>query len=250
MERKYFSTGFYVKLFFIMLVTLWAYQSHRSAIHTILADRELSTQDRIIEITKVLLDLPLSLPDEKPKPTEDNAKMSSSTPTILDAEITQSANYQYAAQIAQDFNQKLSMTSLNEAYISLINKNINPQIQIGPYLGEGTRERVKLLSDYNYFSSQTIDGKDFRTLYPNIPDNQYRIGENVYELFISADDIHLKTWQNGQILAKYLFSQFKQYDNLDEYQHQYLSVYVSPSDYKVEELPYVRMVAVVTYDTN
>ena len=108
------------------------------------------------------------------------------------------------------------------------------------------------MGDYHYLSSITADGADFRAHFPNVSDAEYRLGENLYELYISAGDVHLTTWENEKILADYLFDVYADavsLSNYDIYQSQYVSIYASPTDYSVDEVPYVRLVVSLVLDT-
>ncbi|MGX7076421.1 hypothetical protein [Globicatella sanguinis] len=79
-----------------------------------------------------------------------------------------------------------------------------------------------------------------------------RLGENLYELYIAADDIHLSTWLKPEIFADYLYRAFETSTHAELYQNfnsQYIKVVASPTDFRVDDTAYVRLVVVLVMDT-
>ena len=108
------------------------------------------------------------------------------------------------------------------------------------------------LGAYNYLSSSTVEGSAFYNFFPEISEPQYRLGENLYELYIASDDIHLETWENSEILADYLYGVFRDSLEAELYQNYhgaYVWVHAEPTDYQIENASYVRLVVVLLLDT-
>lgn len=181
--------------------------------------------------------------------------VTSDTPKNIESHIQNNINYQYAMKIAEEFNKNLDIEELNQSFIDLLNEQRQylewEPLYMGSHLVHGTRSRVIELSMHHYLDVKTLDGDDFRSLFA-IDDASYRLGENLYELYMSANDIHLSTWQNPEILAQYLMDVLKN-SILDEHYQSFASAYIqiraNASDYQVEYQPYVRLVAVLVLDT-
>lgn len=179
----------------------------------------------------------------------------SESPIILEETILSLENYQVASEAAMQFNDHIDLTLLNEYFTNLVN-NSRSMMQFQPlvtgnHLHEGVSLRVNELSQYHYFASTTLNGESFRTAYELVNVEQ-RLAENLYELYISTTDIHLKTWQDMAILAEFLFEQLDSTNQSELYENftsQYLAVRAAPSDFRIETTPYVRLVVVLAMDT-
>lgn len=257
MKNK-FPLSFYFKLCFITLVLLFTYFQHSSFIQTTIADDSLDFQESFTSIMKEVMGLP-SRNQNLTQNTDyisEYAEPGNSTPYDIQDEVLYSDNYKKAQAEADEFNQALDIYALNDAFVRKVNFMRSSMgweaISVGYHLEEGVEQRVSELAENQYLSSLTSDGQDFRSHFANISDPQYRLGENLYELYISAGDIHLSTWQNPKILADYLYDAFDDAlsnANYDVYQSQYISIRAEATDYNIDEAPYVRLVVSLVSDT-
>lgn len=254
--RQKFPKSFYFKLIFIIVVLIFTYFSNRSYIDATLADDSLTNTQSFAYILQEILGFQPATEPNQPTTITTNNQTDNSQPRQMQSEIVELDNYQYAIERANVFNSNVDLTGLNQAFTELINnQRINSDwnpIEVGYHLQDGTNQRALELSENHYLSPMTLSGEDFRTLFDNIPNGQYRLGENLYELYISANDIHLDTWSNPDILANYLFEVFEHSslsDLYQNYQSQYLSVHANASDYSIDSASYVRLVVVLVLDT-
>lgn len=251
--------SFYLKLSFIFLVFSWTYFTHRPIIDASLADTSLSTSETLNTILKEILGFHGSTDGEVGliSTHEIVSQPGNRTPQQLSQEIHSLPNYQHAAERAAEFNLLFDPDNLNMAFNQLLSQQRenagSAPMEIGTHLAAGTTLRAQELSHYHYLGSNTVDGNTFYSLFPEMEDAQYRLGENLYELYIAADDIHLETWQNSSILAEYLYEVFQDSMSSEAYQHYqsyYLMVQAEPSDYNIDSAAYVRLVVVLMLDIN
>lgn len=251
--------SFYFKLMFIIITLMYAYITHRPLIDATLMNENLSAMESVNVILQGVLGMEGSSSQDKPlvSPLDLVSKPGNTEPQLISEEIKSLANYQIAAERANQFNQQFDGEALNYLLNERINtyrSDINASTMgVGHHLQEGTWNRTEELSLYHYLGSSTIEGTAFYSLFPEIPEPQYRLGENLYELYIAADDIHLETWSNPDILADYVYSIFQdslESDHYQTYQSAYAWVQAEASDYNVSETAYVRLVVVLILDTN
>lgn len=251
--------NFYFKLSFILLVILGTYLMHRPLVDASIANPALSTTDTLQAILKEILGFQGSTDGEVAvvSPVEIVSQPGNRTPQQVSDEVALLENYQHATERASQFNQNFPAEGLNEAFNQRVNEYRQEtgaeQVEIGNHLAEGTQMRARQLSQYHYLGSETVEGDTIYSLFPNVTDGPYRLGENLYELYIAADDIHLETWQNPTILADYLYDVFKDSVNSElyqQYQKQYLWVQAGPTDYNIDSAAYVRLVVVLMLDTD
>lgn len=236
---------FYVKLAFILSVLVVVGIQQREMIGATLARSELTTFQKITTIVQETLGVPV----QEPQSVEEVHVTTSVVPRTLDVAVTQTALYQEAQQVAVNFNQNIDMTALNQHLIAQIQSQ-KPDVMLGAHLEYGANQRAIELSEYHYLGNQTLSGESFRSLFP-LEASEYRLSEQLYEVYVSARDVHLTTWQNEAILADYIIKLLS--ENNAGLQHSYASQYVSiqaaASDYSVGETPYVRLVIVLITDT-
>lgn len=257
MKRIPIST--YVKLLCIGAVCFWLYTENTVFIQGVIEDETLTVGDKVRSISYEILGFnqgnvgqpediqPLSQPSSTDRDT--------SQPIQFTEEITKHPNYQKAREVAQRFNEQVDIIELNVAFLNRVNQARQeagyPPVLLGDYLHHGIQSRVHQLAEYNYLSNQTLHGGDFRSMHPYVESAESRLSENLYELYISAGDIHLETWQNEEILADYLFEAYEaslMRPEVMDYQHQYVYVWLTPTDMNLEETPYVRLVVAVQLD--
>ncbi|XJS11444.1 hypothetical protein ACF3NG_04225 [Aerococcaceae bacterium WGS1372] len=253
-----FPVTFYLKLIFIIAVLLFAYLNNQSFIQETMADETLGFQESVTSIMREVMDITNKL-QSRQLDTEyisNYAEPGNITPYEINEQVKVTENYQVATQKATEFNQAIDMYALNDALIHKVNymrSNLAWEpITVGYHLEEGANARVKELTENQYLSSLTIDGQDFRSHFYQISEPQYRLGENLYELYISAGDIHLSTWKNPKIFADYLYEVFSEaisLSNYDVYSSQYIAVRAEATDYNVDESPYIRLVVSLVSDT-
>lgn len=251
------TKAFYLKCIFILGVLLLAYRTNQSFIQTTLSDNALSFQESLTLILKEVIGISNSTKTESLElgTISNFAEPGNMTPYEVDEQIRNSENYLIAQDKAEAFNQSIDLYALNEAFLHKTNYMrshlVWEPLLIGYQLEEGVNKRVKELAENQYLSSYTFEGLDFRAHFDHISDPQYRLGENLYELFISAGDVHLTTWQNPKILADYLFDVFKEaisLNNYDVYRSQYIAIRAEPTDYNINESPYIRLVVSLVSD--
>lgn len=253
--RDKLPKSFYFKIIFIILVFTFVYNNHSTFIHATLDNPSLSAAESFTAIFKEVMDLPQRETSQQIAYYNPKAVPANQEPYQLEEEVKYYENYQIAADKATAFNNAFQAEQLNEAFLKRINymrnmKGWDPVI-VGHHLAEGTAARAQELGQYHYLSAYTAEGQDFRAKFPQLPNAGYRLGENLYELFISAGDIHLKTWENSGILADYLYEIFEEsisMSNYDIYHSQYIYVHAEPTDYLVDSTPYVRIVVSLVMD--
>lgn len=254
-----FPKSFYFKLTFIVIVLTLAYVRNQSFIQATMNDETLNFTQSVSTIIREMMQLPEQANDSQGIISEgisEQAQPGNQEPYQIDESILSYDHYITAKEIADEFNASLNILALNDAFIKQVNhmrsiKDWDP-MTIGYHLEEGTLRRVKELGEYHYLDSVTVDGLDFRTQFPQVENAEYRLGENLYELYISAGDIHLSTWENPKILADYLFDVYADaisLTNYNVYHSQYISIYAEPTDYNVNEVPYIRLVVSLIMDT-
>lgn len=253
-----FPKSFYFKLSFIIFFVLLGYYHNHNFIQATLNDESLSANESFNLIVREVMKLPNNVENDEgiSEYISEYAQPGNQVPYQIHEEILLDDNYAIAKQSADQFNAALDNRALNDAFLRQMNHMRGTkgweQIQFGEHLEEGVLRRVEEMGEYHYLSSITADGADFRAHFPSISDAEYRLGENLYELYISAGDVHLTTWENEKILADYLFDVYADavsLSNYDIYQSQYVSIYASPTDYSVDEVPYVRLVVSLVLDT-
>lgn len=257
MKRK-IPLSFYFKLMFILFVLGGTYQFNRPLIDATLADENLSTIESVNIILQSVLGMQGS--DELEPPTGTSSERVSfpgnTQPQLISEDMKSHPNYQLAQEKAERFNHHFDAETVNNFLSDKINDfrldygSLNSSV--ASYLAEGTKQRALELGTYHYLSSKTVDGLSFYSLFPEISEPEYRLGENLYELYIAADDIHLETWENSDILANYLYSVFQdslETDLYQNYQGIYAWVHAEPSDYQIDNASYVRLVVVLLLDT-
>lgn len=252
-----FPKSFYFKLTFIILVLLFGYIKNQAFIQATMSNESMNFNDSVTSILKEVMNLP-----QESEPTELDPSLISiysepgnQTPYLIEDEVTSSPNFKTAQEISDKFNESLDEYALNDAFLKQVNHMRVSKgwdaIEIGRYLEAGVEARAQELGQYHYISSLSAEGLDFRSQFPSIESAQYRLGENLYELYISAGDIHISTWQNTTIFADYLFDVFQEeisLSNYDVYKSQYISVHAEPTDYNVNESPYIRLVVTLVMD--
>lgn len=255
--RHKLPKSFYFKLLFILAFFTFTYINFQPVISATLADPNLSQTQQVRYIIKSILgvkpaDTPASLPN---LPSLTVAQPGNSQPTLIDEQVQGLKNYQVALEYADLFNQTLNIEQLNKVFINEMNEEYSgaSTVLLGDHLKIGTQLRAQELAQYHYLGPDTVSGESFRSFFSELPDNQYRLGENLYELYIAASDIHLKTWsENPTVFSDYLVEVFSQ--SIDKslystYGSQYLFVYAEPTDYQIDTTSYVRLVAVLILDT-
>lgn len=250
--------SFYLKVMFIVLVLGGGYLSNRSLIDTTIANENLSAMESMNVILQGVMGMQGNIKPEPPvtSPVDEVAFPGNITPQLITEDVKNLPNYQLAQQRAEGFNQSFNADQVNDLFNQSINEfrlqSGTATMSVAPYLAEGARARALELGLYNYLSSNTVEGNAFYNFLPEISEPQYRLGENLYELYISSDDIHLETWQNSEILADYLYSVFRDSLETDLYQNYhgtYVWVHAEPTDYQIDKASYVRLVVVLLLDT-
>lgn len=250
--------SFYFKLAFIILVLGGTYVANRPLIDATFADENLTTLESVNVIFQSVLGMQgnTELEQTAGSPVETVSFPGNTQPQLISDEVKAHPNYQSAEERAKRFNQYFDAEQVNFFLTNRMNEfredygSVNSSV--ANYLAEGTRARALELGTYHYLSSMTVDGLSFYELFPDIIEPQYRLGENLYELYIAADDIHLETWQNSEILGDYLYSVFQDSLETELYQNYhgvYAWVHAEPSDYQIDNASYVRLVVVLSLDT-
>lgn len=253
-----FPKSFYFKLIFIILTCLFVYFSNHTFIHATIINENLNISESFKVIMKEVMDLPRieQVDNHENVEVDMQAAPGNQTPYLIEDDVKTLENYQTAEEKASQFNDNFNADGLNEAFNHKVNymRRLKgwAELSVGSHLMKGTRIRAEQLGQYHYLSGYTVEGNDFRTLFTDIPKADYRLGENLYELYISAGDIHLTTWENPRILADYLYDVFVDSISLssyEAYQSSLIRVYAEPTDYLVTETPYVRLVVTLVHDT-
>ncbi|MCW6652918.1 hypothetical protein NHG24_04045 [Aerococcaceae bacterium NML210727] len=251
--KETFPKAFYVKLSAIIVVFAWVYIQHAPFISATFQREDLSAFQAVTVVVQHLLNVQ---PNQRQSQQEAIPAQTAQTPRTLDEQVTQYPAYHKATEVAQRFNQQVDPGQLNQLFLAKVNQVRStqglPSVQYGEHLLGGVQERTKQLGMYHYFGNDTVDGMGFRTLFPMIDSAEYRLSEQLYEVYISATDIHLQTWENEDILAEYLLKAFGG-DSSSLVQADYISqalyIYAEASDYRVETMPYVRLVVALVTDT-
>lgn len=250
--------SFYFKLLFIIIVLGGTYLVNHSLINATMADPSLSTVESVNVILQGILGIPKQGEQEliSNHSTEGVSFPGNTQPQLIPEEIKEHPNYQLALERADQFNQTFDATEVNAYLVDQVNQyrlDYSSTIATSAsYLSTGAQARAFELAKYHYLSSNTVDGTAFYSFFPDIIEPQYRLGENLYELYIAADDIHLETWQNSKILASYLYGVFQDSLETELYQNYrglYAWVHAEPSDYQIDDASYIRLVVVLTLDT-
>lgn len=233
-----------IKILTIVLALWFVHHQYGNSLRDIFAQDQLSLLDKASRSVQVIFDIPM---------TEDSIDQESfdvsqiSTPSIPQVAPTQEdEKQQYASKVIDTFNRHQDPIALTESFIRS-NRSQYSDIQVGHEIVSGAIERVKELADGYYFSELTRDGQDFRSHYLNLPDYQYRIGEQLFELYLIADDVRLEAWQQPDILAAFLSDSFGNEIQGQDYSHELLAVRLGPTPFSVKGVPYVRLVAVRTF---
>ena len=235
--------SFYFKLSFIIVVLLWLYVQNATMISEILVRDDLTSTQRATAIFQQLM----GVQNAQRQPTVENVPIPSyDMPRVLDETITTLPLYQKASEAATQFNQNVDMVILNSDFTNKINmlreQEGLSEIAYADYLLDGVRARTAELGNFHYLGGQTVSGETFRSFFPDVSEAEYRLSEQLYEMYISADDIHLKTWENESILVDYLLKAYGATILEDSYANQAVYIYASPTDYQVETVAYVRIV--------
>lgn len=239
---------FYLKLIFIIFVLIWLIHTRGSIIYSIMTNQTLDTKEKWVNIGVTLI-------DEKPPSLIRQQQYQDSIETEPMGIVSSEESNQVASQVANEFNQAQDMNLLNELFTEKMNGKRNqlswPNLSVGYHLSEGTYKRALELSTYNYFTSKTITDEPFYTQFQDIPNAAYRLGENLYELNISARDVHIKTWHNLDILADYLVDVLGSQTLSENHKNmlsQYLWIYALPSNESEDGTPYIRIIVSLTFD--
>lgn len=253
MKKRSIWMGFQMMVIVVILAMTWLY--FRTDIQRIWQQPGISRNEAWSQTIRLILDLPNIAPLPKTNQAEfpRNDRMA---PRSVDLAVQQSEAYQRASEIAQTFNQQLDLVALNIAWVNEVNRLREAQgwhsVVYGNHLISGTYARSQQLAEYYYLSSQTPTGDSFRVMHPEIWQVESRLGESTFELYISAQDVHITTWQeHPDVLATYIIKAFSETLTSEishDYQSQAIVVYMVPSDQQTEGNPYVRLVAVLTQD--
>lgn len=251
--KEKFPKSFYLKLSAILIVLVWVYIQNASFIRATFEREDLSTGQAMTVVMQHLLDVQ---PSQRQSQHNVEPAQTSSVPRTLNESIFNYPAYQEAKSAAETFNQQVDAEALNTAFLDKVNaqrtNHGTSTVQYGAHLLAGVQERAQQLGQYHYFGNETVDGMSFRTLFPTIDSPEYRLSEQLYEVYISARDIHLQTWENEAILADYILKAFDGETSAmtqATYGSQALAIYAEASDYRVEEMPYVRLVVVLVTDS-
>ena len=253
--------GFYTKLAFIIIVIGGSLIFHRGQLQATWANPALTVQERLGLSLQTMMGL--TTDSSRPGPTQEAgtgtyySQPGNMAPVQLPAELLGQVNIERSAAIAATMNQGLDQQQLNKAFLALVNDRRTAQawepLYLGDHLAPGSQVRAEELATNHYLSSLRPDGCNFRTAHP-LEGTDQRLGENLYELFISADDIHLTTWRDHPgLLAEYLIDCFETTTTdplFAQYGSQYLQVSFHVTDFQADTSPYVRMVTVLTFDTH
>lgn len=247
--------SFSIKIVIILLFWGTLYWINREAVQVVMEQSQLSASQRSVAIARILLGGG-GIPNLETNPTSIGTTQSQfKEPRELNQAVFGHPNYQKAYQVASQFNQQLDVGALNQHFTNIINQKRSQvnweSIYVGEHLADGVLERAKQLSEYYYMGTQVVSGGDFRSLFA-IAGAEHRLGENLYELYISAGDIHLSTWENPEILANYLFKAFEasiMSEPYRDFSSEYISIQASATDYYVDTNAYVRLVVVLVMDT-
>lgn len=250
--------SFYFKVMFIVLVLGGGYLSNRPLIDTTIANENLSAIESVNIILQGVMGIQGNIKPDPPITTQvDEVSFPGNiTPQLITADVKNLSNYQLAQQRAERFNQSFDEDQVNDLFNQTINEFRmqygSAATSVATHLSAGSRARAVELGAYNYLSSSTVEGTAFYSFFPEISEPQYRLGENLYELYIASDDIHLETWENSEILADYLYGVFRDSLETELYQNYhgtYVWVHAEPTDYHIENASYVRLVVVLLLDT-
>ncbi|MGF3067238.1 hypothetical protein ACQV2S_05810 [Facklamia sp. P13064] len=252
--KKYFPLSFYFKLLFIILGLSTIYHFHEEMIDQALSQEGLSTYQRLSKISEELIGIE-KVPDED-SPDIINQIQSypgNKQPIQYPQAVLAHPRFIKGQQMADSFNKQLDISQLNRSFIEAINRVYLPQqtVYLAPYLSNGNLLRLDELDNYVYLDSKTTEGLNFRERFYEIENNQYRIGENLYEVFISSDDIHLDTWSKDEaVFAQYLAKAFfEQNEDFSDMRSVFISAKASASDFRLDDSSYVRIVVVLNFDT-
>lgn len=237
-----------VKIFTIIFAGFLVNDRYGSDIQFIFKNDNSTIIDKGSQVIRLIFDIPDPQLSQTDQEIDIQEIKTSSQPNKLDVSNPQA--FEYAKEISDDFNASQNHLAITQAFIDLQPDELGADgqsIQVGRNLLEGGQTRVSELTDYNYFSNLTKDGQDFRSLYSSIPNAQFRIGEQLYELYLIADDIRLQAWKQPQILAEFLKQSLGQEIQSQEFTHQLITVRLAPTAYIVNDIPYVRLVAVRTF---
>lgn len=257
--------SFYFKVLFIILIYGWFYLEYRPIIDATIQNPDIPMTSSIQVIFQEILtesnldsNFDTHLREEINGQAENKsmAQPGNTTPYLISNDVVNHPRFQVAVADANEFNTGVDVSLLNEHFKVQVNEMRNQSgwdsVEVGWYLAEGTEQRIHELSTYHYLSKYTIDGNDFRSLFSGVESSEFRLGENLYELFISAGDIHLSTWQNEEILAEYLYEVFEDSissSNYHLYSYQYITIRAEATDYQINNTPYVRLVVSLVMDT-
>lgn len=270
MNQK-FPKSFYFKLIVIIFFSTWVWSDYHTVFRQHFANNEITLQEKVLESFRTILSMDqpvIQTPGQDGSKLQGPGRSLEDSPVLfdtqnyrltqpgseqaqeIDPQILDHPNYKIASQKAEIFNQNINLDSLNEYFQS--ETPLHQQKKIGNYLAEGSKERATELAEHHYLGSNTVDGKSFREHFPAIPESQFRLGESLYELYIAANDIHIQTWlSHPEVLADHLaktFSQSMNNQDFSGYKSQYLAVHASPTDYQIDQTPYIRIVVVLTLD--
>lgn len=257
--------SFYFKVLFIILIYGWFYLEYRPIIDATIENPAIPFTHSVQVIFQEILtdsnsndNFDTYLVDNIDDQTDSSsmAQPGNITPYKISSDIVNHPRFQVAVSDASAFNEGVDISLLNEYFKDQVNDMRYQEgwepVDVGWYLMDGTEQRIHELSKYHYLSKYTIDGNDFRYLFSDVESSEFRLGENLYELFISAGDVHLSTWQNEAILAEYLFDVFEDSissSNYHLYSYQYITIRAEATDYQINNTPYVRLVVSLIMDT-
>lgn len=254
MKRNKLGVSFYLKLFVVTVYIGSVFYFHHQSIKQVLSNPDLSYKQRVMQLSRTIMGLSIDQETSiEPVPYQELTFPGNKTP-ITDTDVFLSHSQMQAGQVKADsFNQDLDLEKLNQAFTKRLQEIGTHDLQVGQHLRTGNLMRLNQLSRYAYLDGKTPEGQDFRTCFSQIEVPEYRLGENLYEVFIAADDIHLQTWaENEEVFADYLTKVFLSSDELSDQTH-FSSLYVSAkaavSDYQMASSTYIRLVVVLTLDT-
>ncbi|MGX7109417.1 hypothetical protein [Facklamia miroungae] len=253
--KKNFPISFYIKLLFIVISLSSVYYYHEEVIDQAFSQKNLSIYQQLSELSQKLIGF-------QTQPKEEYAKLANYTqsfpgnkePIQYHPLVLNHPHFILGQKRADLFNQQLDLKELNRAFIEEANRNYFTQapLQIASNLTKGNHLRLDEITNYAYLDSKTFEGLNFRQRFPDIADSEYRIGENLYEVFISADDIHIDTWSKKEaVFAKYLANAFfGQTEELPHLKSLILSARASASDFHLDDSSYVRIAVVLNFDNH
>lgn len=214
----------------LLSFSIWLMRTHGQALGQIIANPQLSLQDRG---HLMLVELMVS-------PGIDRSEDS--------IHLDQEASWPSPEALLQAY-QDYDLWALNESLSSRVYQLSGETYLPSEGLLAYSQIRAQQLVDYDYFESETPEGAPFYTVFSGLEDAPYRLSEQLYELYISTGDIHLQTWLEPSLLANYLYPYF---ETSFDFQPQNFSIALSASLQEgsgpEEIFPYIRLIVVLHTD--